>query len=396
MSTAPPLTSSDSCRTGGRHLDPLPADAGPPAIHNGLKASFRAVLPFLFLGASLAAVVSVAGEVRRLPPILSEVPSASYPESTAATTEHGDAGDARLCQAVIADGEPWSPPEPTESSTPGESLNVQPMPDRCECDDDTVVFEWLPLGLLWKPPMANPREPRMAFKFNQAGGKMGVDTAIGAEFGLARVGPADRPEDGLQLDFFAVVFTRFAWSLNLSGADYRAGLPLTYAFGPWQMKLAYEHSEYHLGDEYMLLGWNAGVLTERQVPQNVRREEAVLGLSRTFWDAVRCYGQVGYSFAESDFLTDKSPVRFDWGLEWSPSSFGKFAGGPFAAFDMDLRAEQDFAPGITCQVGWQWQTNERRRTACRFGVEYYDGRTPYGQFYDQRESCWSLIGMYDW
>ncbi len=103
------------------------------------------------------------------------------------------------------------------------------------------------------------------------------------------------------------------------------------------------------------------------------RDEAVLGVARFFGDAVRLYGQFGYSFSPSDTLVGKTPIRYDWGLEYSPPAPPR--GGPFAAFDMDLRAEQDFFRNITIQTGWQWKTNENRRSSARIGVEYYDGRS---------------------
>ncbi len=124
------------------------------------------------------------------------------------------------------------------------------------------------------------------------------------------------------------------------------------------------------------------------------RDEAVLGIARFFGDALRLYGQFGYSFSPSDTLVGKVPVRYDWGLEYSPPVPPR--GGPFAAFDMDFRAEQDFFRNITIQAGWQWKTNENRRSSARIGVEHYDGNSPYGQFFEQRESYWALVGIFDW
>jgi hypothetical protein len=166
-----------------------------------------------------------------------------------------------------------------------------------------------------------------------------------------------------------------------------------FAKGDWQMKLSYEHTSCHLGDEYMLLEYNYGI---RGRDHSIRavRDEGVFGIARFFGEAARLYGQFGYSFSPSDTLAGKTPVRYDWGLEYSPPV--PRWGGLFAAFDMDLRAEQDYFRNITIQTGWQWKSCENRRSSARIGVQYNDGRCLYGQFYGLRESGWGVVGIYEW
>jgi hypothetical protein len=257
-------------------------------------------------------------------------------------------------------------------------------------------LNWLPQGLLWHPPLANPREPRCYVTFGSIDGQHVVDTSIGATFGLLRYGPVDRPQEGFQIDVFADMFTRFAIRNALTAADYRAGVPLTFAIDNWQMKLSYEHSGCHLGDEYMLLGWNYGVQVAKPLPTDVDRDEAVFGIARVLYDSIRLYGQVGYSFTDNDALLGESRARYDWGVEYSPPSFHPLLGGPFAAFDMDLRGENDFFPGITVQTGWQWKTREKRRSSARVALTYYNGLSPFGQFYGQREDWYGFTAIYEW
>ena len=267
------------------------------------------------------------------------------------------------------------------------------------------VWESLPQTQLWRVPMANQREPRCEAKLEDLNGRATLDTEIGAVFGLSRLGPADNSHEGIELGIFTAVFLRFIdeghpipgddrVAVPLTAADYRVGLPLMLAKGDWQMKLSYEHTSCHLGDEYMLLGYNYGITGSKTESLRAVRDEAVLGIARFFGDAVRLYGQCGYSFSPSDTLVGKVPIRYDWGLEYSPPV--PPMGGPFAAFDMDLRAEQDFYRNITIQAGWQWKTNENRRSSARIGVEYYDGNSPFGQFFDQRESYWAMVAIFDW
>ena len=97
----------------------------------------------------------------------------------------------------------------------------------------------LPATLLWKPPIANLREPQFYGIFHNMGGKSYIDTAIGAEFGLGRIAPVGRSDptkqlenEGIQLDVFGAVFTRFDPKRFLTAIDYRAGIPLDLQEGP--------------------------------------------------------------------------------------------------------------------------------------------------------------------
>jgi hypothetical protein len=245
----------------------------------------------------------------------------------------------------------------------------------------------LPSSLLWDPPLANPREPRMFVKFTNLDDQMTYETAIGAEVGLIRLTHADPDLGCFQLDLFGVVFTRFDEEFHQVVSDYRAGIPLTYANGPWQAKLAYEHTSSHLGDEF--------IDATRRERINYQKDEIVVGVSYRFENNLRLYGQFGYAFFTSkEFEGDRE--RFDWGLEWKqPGANTGWRGRPFIALDMELRAEQDFEPNTTIQLGWEWSDLPRGRSV-RVAFEFYDGKSPYGQFYSDDEDWVGLGVYYDW
>lgn len=250
---------------------------------------------------------------------------------------------------------------------------------------EPIEYRVLPGTLLWQIPLANQREPRTDGKFLAVNGQSTVDTAIGGQFGLLRFGPKDRSFEGIQIDGFAAVFTRFNDRRLLTAADYRVGLPLTFASGPWQAKFSYEHTSTHLGDEFIQ---STGRLQKAHV-----RDELVWGLARWLHDEIRLYGQVGYSFHTSK-LVGNDRMRYDWGLEWSKQAPTSWKGRPFAAYDMDLRSDQSWTINSTVQLGWQWRTIQRR--SARMAAEFYNGRSPYGQFYRVREQ-WIGFGAYlDW
>lgn len=244
----------------------------------------------------------------------------------------------------------------------------------------------LPGTLLWEPPLANQREPRMYAKFTNARNESTIDTAIGGQFGLGRWAPADRPHEGIQLDLFAVAFTRFNDERLLTAADYRAGVPLTYAKGNWQAKISYEHTSTHLGDEFI-------ARTGRQQVAHVR-DEIVLGLARRYWDQLRFYGQAGFSFLTSDIVGEDRD-RYNAGAEWSRTCRTGLRGQPFAALDFDIRSDQDYNTNTTFQIGWQWRRADYSQGA-RLALEVYNGRSPYGQFFRDKEDWVGIVGIFDW
>jgi hypothetical protein len=253
--------------------------------------------------------------------------------------------------------------------------------------DKPYKYVTLPSNLLWKIPLANPREPRFYGKFFNLKGKSFIDTAIGAEFGLGRIAPKDSDDEGIQLDVFGAVFTRFNERRFLTAADYRAGIPLTYKKGPWSTKLSYEHTSTHIGDEF---SQNTG---RRQVPLVL--DETVLGVSRYFLEdqTIRLYGQYGYAFNTAKETNANKRSRFDLGISYSHYADTGPWGRPFLAYDMDLREYQNYHVNSTFQAGWQWVKSGR---SARIAVEVYDGRSQFGQFFLNTEHYVGFAGYYDW
>lgn len=251
---------------------------------------------------------------------------------------------------------------------------------------DDLPFEPrpLPADLLWQIPLANQREPRMYGTFFNMRGQSFIDTAIGGQFGLGRFAPQGREHEGFQLDGFAAVFSRFDGKRFLTAMDYRAGIPLTYSKGGWQAKASYEHTSTHLGDEFI------AATGRKQHPLVL--DELVLGLSRTFFNQLRFYGQWGYAGSDSKLVGDHRD-RFDWGVSWSSYTDTGPIGRPFLAFDMDLRSYEDWVANCTFQAGWQWVTGGH---SARLALQLYQGRSPYGQFYQNSEHWVAFTGAFDW
>ena len=251
--------------------------------------------------------------------------------------------------------------------------------------DEPWEYLTLPSSLLWKPPLANQREPRFYGKFTNLNHKNYIDTAIGAEFGLGRIAPKGHPDEGFQLDVFGAVFTRFDPKRFLTAADYRAGIPITYKKGPWSTKVSYEHTSTHIGDEY------SQAYGRKQVPLVL--DEIVIGVSRSYGEHVRLYGQGGYAFNTAKETNANRRARYDLGISYSNYKDTGPAGRPFAAYDMDLREYENYTVNSTLQVGWQWVNNTR---SVRLALEVYQGRSQFGQFYLNTEHYAGIGGYFDW
>jgi hypothetical protein len=210
-----------------------------------------------------------------------------------------------------------------------------------------------------------------------------IDTAIGGEIGFVRISPAADPAEGVQPDFFAVVLSRFADNRIATAIDYRFGFPITFAWGNWQAKISYEHTSTHLGDDF--------VRVTGQFKQPHIRDELVVGCAYRFWNQLRLYGVIGYAGYVTTPVGEKRE-RFDWGIEWSRQRATGWQGQPYAAFDMELRRDQDYQPNMTSEVGWQWRGTDNV-PGFRVGLEYYDGKSPFGQFFRDRER-WVGAGVY--
>jgi hypothetical protein len=280
-------------------------------------------------------------------------------------------------------------PQPTFAQAASE---LAPAPDA----GDRIVLEMLPFGVLWEPPIANLREPRCYAIFNSQHGEGAIDTAIGADFSLGRIGPAAHKDEGFEIDVFAAVFSRFELRQKLAALDYRVGCPLTFAKNDWQFKLSYEHTSTHTGDDQLTYMIDEGMYSGAVAPaRKFMRDELVFGVARRFGERIRVYGQIGCSFSDNAELTN-DVWRYDWGVEWTPPRNSQYQSGPYAAFDMDLRDEQDYVPNVTIEAGWEWRVRRGRDSAGRLGAIYYNGKSLYGVYLQDHESWLGFIASYDW
>jgi hypothetical protein len=213
------------------------------------------------------------------------------------------------------------------------------------------------------------------------------DVSLGGRAGILRYGTPDGcfPAQGWQLDVEGAAFPRLDpdENMDLVSSDFRFGLPLTYAVGPWQYKFGYYHLSSHLGDEYLL---NNG-LTSRY---NYSRDVLIWGASWFASSDVRLYAEAGWAF----YSDVAEPWEFQVGVDYSPVMPTWFRGAPFAAVNGHLREEIDFGGNLVVQTGWQWRDGPESGLF-RIGVEYFHGQSEQFEFFNRFEEKIGLGVWYD-
>jgi hypothetical protein len=258
---------------------------------------------------------------------------------------------------------------------------------------DTSPWDWtiLPDGLIYRSYLAGPKESRFrsVWAYDENLGWI-WDITLGGRVGILRYGTKhadDVQPEGWQLDVEGAAFPRLdpEEERDLTSADFRFGVPLTYGIGRYQTKIAYYHLSSHIGDEYL-------IKNPTFVRRNYVRDAIVWGHSFYLTDDLRLYGEIGYAFYTSG---GAEPVELQFGVDYSPAHFTGAFGAPFAAANGYLRQDFDFGGDLVVQAGWQWR-GERNRHLLRVGGEYSNGKSEQFEFFDNFEERLGLGMWYDY
>jgi hypothetical protein len=242
--------------------------------------------------------------------------------------------------------------------------------------------------LIYKSYLAGGREPRFASKWvRQKDHGWMWDVTLGGRAAILRYGTTSAiyPE-GWELDIEGAAFPRLdlEQDMNLVSADFRFGVPLTFRQGIWETKFGYYHLSSHLGDEYMVANPDAQRI-------NYVRDALVWGVAVRPNPDWRFYGEADWAFNVDG---GARPWEFQFGIEYSPARPSGCCGDPFFAINSRLREEVDFGGNLTVQVGWQW----RGRTGhlARVGLQYLNGKSNQGEFFDDFEEQVGVGLWYDY
>jgi hypothetical protein len=244
---------------------------------------------------------------------------------------------------------------------------------------DEWTWQVMPIGLLYRSYLAGAKEPRFSSYLNRDT-ELGQiwDASLGARIGILRYGTEDviRPE-GWQIDLEGGCQARLdpiADSTPLLSVDFRVGVPVTWAQGPWQFKTGYYHISAHLGDEFLILFPDARRL-------NYTRDSIMLGLGYFWTESIRLYGEVAYAVGAND---GAEPWEMQFGIDWVPAHDTGVRGAPFAALNAHLREDVDFNGNLVVQAGWAWRQHARG-SLFRTGLQYYRGKSDQYEYFDYSE-----------
>lgn len=238
-----------------------------------------------------------------------------------------------------------------------------------------TAMEALPVYELFKPLIADPRQPQFSIRyhhyeaaesFNAAsvsfGDYFGFASGVLKEYGVSQI--------GLQGAVFAV-FNLDAPSQDLINADYWIGIPLSFRRGPFSYLTRIYHQSSHLGDEFLL--GDIGDL--ERVNLSYEDWESMVSYD---WRKWRFYGGGGIILRSEP---DLKPLHVQGGSEFRrPHFLGKF--NLVAAADLQATQEQDWNLNSSVQVGFAFGGNQGREI--RLMLEHYRGFSPNGQFYTER------------
>ncbi len=244
---------------------------------------------------------------------------------------------------------------------------------------DTEEFNVLPYGHLFRPLIADPKQPRFYMSFLNYNSEvdrfvMGA-AGYGEKFGLYRW---NRDKGSWQLNMLGGLFAQFNLdtpSLDLINADYTVGFPLSYRRGNFSTRLRLYHQSSHLGDEYLLRAE-----TER-INLSFESIEALASFRFKDW---RFYGG-------GEYLYNREPKNLDRrGLHWGVEYLGYETIGDVAwllgGVDVKSWEEHDWRGDISMKLGFELRHPRFRQRHVRLVLEGYDGYSPYGQFYEDRIS----------
>lgn len=276
--------------------------------------------------------------------------------------------------------EPEILPSPSTASTwpenCGPSFGKEPA---SPSQDEPWTWQVMPSGLLYRSYLAGAKEPRFASYWSTDKDLGAIwDTSVGGRLGLVRYGTTDPVyAEGWQVDLEGGAQARLdpnGESTPLLAADFRVGVPVTWAGDRWQFKTGYYHISSHLGDEYLLL-----VPDARRI--NYVRDALCLAVGYYCTERLRLYTETAYAVGADG---GAEPWEFQFGADWAPVGDTRLHGAPFVALNGHLREEVAFGGSFVVQAGWAWR-RFARGSLFRIGLEYFNGMSDQYEFFDQAE-----------
>jgi len=237
-----------------------------------------------------------------------------------------------------------------------------------------VAIEALPVDELFKPLIADPRQPQFSIKYHRYDARDDFDAAsvsFGDYFGFASglFGEYGVSQIGLQGAVFAV-FNLDSESFDLVNADYWLGVPISLRRGPFSYLARIYHQSSHLGDEYLI--------GNPDIPRINLSYEDLEGLMSYEWNNWRFYGGGGVILNSEPNL---DPLNVQVSMEYRrPSPFSNWQ--LVGAADVQASQDQDRESNASLQLGFSYDGSLNHEF--RFMLEHYRGFSTNGELYGER------------
>ena len=199
------------------------------------------------------------------------------------------------------------------------------------------TFAWLPAASLFALPVADTRAP-LSHVTLRGGERFAIDATLGADFPVVRatVGTVELDagvEAAVAMGFDPGDNLRF----DMETVDGTFGFPFGLRSGPWSARLELAHTSAHFADGV----WNDGAAPEET--EGYSREWARLLGARRLGPARLYVGARALIHDQRDLPPWAVQVGGEIEAPWTLS--------PFAAVDLQLADENDWAPELAAQLG---------------------------------------------
>jgi hypothetical protein len=272
------------------------------------------------------------------------------------------------------------------AAVPGRALAGHAGPNYCGVDippDEALGTVALPQGDVFCPLLADPKSSGSFVSWERVRSDTSFGNDIGSvgiadRFGLVRWG-GPQTGDGLEISVEGGIYAQFdlnSASYDLINADYTVGLPVTYRYGAFSARGRVYHQSSHLGDEFLLRA-------DHPERENLSFQSGELILSCDL-AALRLYGG-------GEYLFNQQPERLQphvahGGVEFRERNplFGSSGIHLVAAGDVKAFERENWKAGYSVRAGFEMgRPREASHVARRWMLlaEYYNGASPYGQFF---------------
>ena len=251
---------------------------------------------------------------------------------------------------------------------------------------------WFPIEQLYPVYLADPYETSFHMQLQSYAestipdtGSSRWDLMAGAPMIIYQNKNSDNSRHGWQMVFIAALRAQFDNGHNQDSVAWEGiyGLQAVFRYHDnFAWRFGTKHYSSHVGDEYI----------ERTGRDRIQytREEWRAGIAWTFNEYYTAYSDIAYAFSlRNQDLQDYGRAQI--GLQYEkPAVFMDGKVGWYSALDISAFEEDDWDKNITFQVGFDWQARDRR---WRLGLEFYDGRSQYGEFFQNQEK-YASIGVW--